>query len=472
MFGKTLLSIVGLLFAGSKFVSAGTITFKDIPACDSAYESKTSCGGDDVAASTYCYSNNRLFGFSADNTEKTDCNKILALTLESINIVTLGDAIATADLGSIGSAYIDTVAIYDCDNDSCQRVTGLVKKEGVAEYYMVGTGSGDDAAVNLDDNTEYLVFDGTGAIAYSKQDDAFKKNASRDGDNLCVDGSSVLWETRKKALCGADSDCSYYDCKDGVCTLTRVNTLPKSIEGGDECDPATCTDDKCAAGYHLVGGNTLYYCDGSTGCGKAALTEENIPIGYLVNADGGYIECKFNDGSRVCSAASPTAAGCQTVGGLHTTTDANDATIFNLCLDTTGSTISVDLSTDTDENGAIDSAGKYMIALGTTGLFGVDGRADAAYYLTVEVDGDGNVTVLKEADSVRYRYTATDATTHTSTLYQVYDRATAQGKTSPNDICDASGAKPFEFKLVQWTLEPAANDAVDYYIEGDNTDLS
>jgi len=467
MFGKTLLSIVGLLFAGSKFVSAEAITFKDIPVCGDAYEDKAKCE-DSGNAETYCYRNNKLFGFSSDNEDKSKCDTVLQLTSERINIVTLGDAITPVTLASIGSAYIDTVAIYDCDATSCQRVTGLVKKEGVAEYYMVGTGSGVDTPAVLNSDTEYLVFDGTGAIAYSKQEDSFAKNASRDGDNLCVDGSSVLWETRKKALCGADSDCSYYDCKDGVCTLTRVNTLPKSIEGGDECDPATCTDDKCAAGYHLVGGNTLYYCDGSTGCGKAALTEENIPIGYLVNADGGYIECKFNAGSRVCSAAVPTAAGCQTVGGLHTT---SDGTVFNLCLDTTND-ISVDLTTNTDVDGAIDSAGKYMIALGTTGLFGVAGRADAAYYLTVEVDGDGNVTVLKEADSVRYRYTATDATTHTSTLYQVYDRATAQGKTSPNDICDASGAKPFEFKLVQWTLEPAANDAVDYYIEGDNTDLS
>lgn len=245
--------------------------------------------------------------------------------------------------------------------------------------------------VELTAGKNHLVHDGTtGAL---KAIDSSKEDATVDnGIDYCVDDNLIIWD-RKKALCGSDSDCIYYTKDQNGWQKTNDNV--KRVSQG--CDPATCEDDSCEAGYYLVGGNSLYLCDGTIGCGKAAQTQEQIPIGLLVNQQGGYIECKYNNGSKECSAATITAKGassdddCKTVGGLYVAYDDNKT---KLCLDTT-SKISVDLETDLDNNG-IDAEGKYIIPLGSsTGLFGIAGNASTALYITVSVDAVGNVKVIK-----------------------------------------------------------------------------
>jgi len=75
-----------------------------------------------------------------------------------------------------------------------------------------------------------------------------------------------------------------------------------------------------------------------------------------------------------------------------------------------------------------------------------------------------------ESEIVKYKYTDSDATNKT-TLYKIYSRTEEDGARLPNEICNAKVQKPFEFILVQWPVESDTNPNVDYYIEGNNSDL-
>jgi len=281
-----------------------------------------------------------------------------------------------------------------------------------------------------------------------------------DGVDLCVDDNDIVRE-RIEGVCNGtyeSGDCTYITCnKNNVCRVTIRNANPSAL-----CD-VTSAVETCDKGYYLVESN-LYKCDGvkvnSMGC--EIITGNKIPIGYLVNkyeAGKPYIECSLSENStdRECTAKTTEALSttCSGAGVLFVENGKK-----RLCVD---GTISVDLSTDTNNDG-IDGAGNYMIPLGNTGLFGIDGSTEN-YYLVVKVDDEGNATLVGGSDThVRYRYTAADINTK-STLYQVYER-------SSSEICGEEGAAPFEFMMVQWIVAGLKTDIVDYYIEGDNKHLN
>jgi len=199
--------------------------------------------------------------------------------------------------------------------------------------------------------------------------------------------------------------------------------------------------------------------------------EADLPIGYLKTGDG-YIKCEFNkEGKKVCSKVTVDKTACEAIGELFKT----GSVTYNLCIDPTeGSTVSLDLTTDGNADNAIDSTGQYVIAIGE-GLFGINKINDGmSYYVVVEVDELGNVTVVKEPKAIKYRYTDTDSTQHRYTLYKIYGGAEVNSETEAGEICDATGGpgKPFEFEYVQWSLSSGANQAVDYYKEGGNSDLT
>jgi len=519
MFGK-ILSIVGLLFLGSQITSVSA------EVCGFGTVSTDGCTlTGDCNSSNYGYYG--VFkaaddGYTVVNDDKNniDIDGILVRIFDDDGTTacepvegpiayyksTWNDA--TKYLKATGTGKVVNIATEDSDN-ACTTAAGSIKSDGSAVcidnlgnsidfgtygHLISDTGSvfgGSKVVisstnniikkVDLSDQKDRLVDDNGTIKAITYQLTDAESNFDEDID-YCVDENLIIWK-RKEALCGAGSDCTYYTKDQSGWTKTD-NNVPRVDSSTPVCDPA---DDNgtCAKGYHLVSGditNSLYFCDGETGCGDDAISETSIPIGYLVNAGGeGYIKCEFSAGTRVCSSASVVAAGssssddCKTVGGLYK--DYTGGKI-NLCLDST-SKISIDLET-TDDSG-VATQGKYILPLGgsTSGQFGVEGRNDASYYISVEVDADGNVLVLKESSPVRYRYTATDVSEHTSTLYKIYNRVTAQKteNVATNMICDTTGAKPFEFMLVQDSTEwndvyRELNTDVDYYVEGDNGDLT
>jgi len=117
------------------------------------------------------------------------------------------------------------------------------------------------------------------------------------------------------------------------------------------------------------------------------VTGENIPIGYI-KVGTGYIECKYDtEGSKECKPATLSKTACEVVGELFKTEEKT-----NLCIDPKNN-VSVDLTTDTSAPTGIDSEGQYVISV-AGGLFGIGNwNGNRSYYVIVEVDSLGNVTL-------------------------------------------------------------------------------
>jgi len=191
-----------------------------------------------------------------------------------------------------------------------------------------------------------------------------------------------------------------------------------------------------------------------------AIIGDNIPIGY-VKAGDSYLECGFNEnGKKGCVDADVTGTECtsETVGKLITSGG------IKLCVDPSIDPVNVSSGT-----------AEYLIALGN-GKFGIGGRNDGKeYFIDVKI-ADSNVTVVKEPNTIKYRYTGTDAETHRKSLFKIYDKnaASQPEAQAANGICDATASGPgksFEYEVIEWPVGSGANPAVDYYTPGDNSNL-
>jgi len=181
MFGKKVLSIVALLYTATQLVSGTSVDAPVIGECPLSYTSTTECTSTGEAV-TYCYRDNTLFGFSSGNSAMATCDIKLGLLTSRVNFINIG----TADITNINNSLaelgdgisIERVVIYDCDDSSCERISGIVKKNS-ANYYKIGISNSDNTGGDLvNQEKKYLVFDGTSnkGIVYSYQDNSFKKD--------------------------------------------------------------------------------------------------------------------------------------------------------------------------------------------------------------------------------------------------------------------------------------------------------
>lgn len=472
MFGKTLLSIVALLFAGNQLVSAASV---DAPSIDDCSTTPSDCISDgEKGADGFCYNavDNKLYVINKAN----NCYKVagVELTMDKVNVVKLDSEITdvTSSLSSLDTADIGKIAIYDCDGTSCERITGIIKKSS-QNYFSIGIGAGasnNEAADLADQGKEYIVIDGTGnkALAYSYQDGDFKKNAGRNaGDNLCVDAKSVIWEDRKEALCDADGDCQYYyDCDNGICELTRANKLAKKEHEAPDCNPVTSGRTNCSDGYHIANddGNALvttsgklWYCGAEVG-GTGCEARPNA-IGYFVNEEDSGIPsilCTVSANAQTCTKVSIGYADCDAVGKLREVSQ-NSGT-YALCLDSTGS--GVELTSVADK--------QLIIGIGKSNdLYGVApntiagaGQEATKFNLVLSVT-DNYVQLVKESTPVRYKYTNDER----DTAPIIYDRVAAQTAKAleGTNICFNANT-PYEYKLVQWVDDLNACEFADFYV--------
>jgi len=206
-------------------------------------------------------------------------------------------------------------------------------------------------------------------------------------------------------------------------------------------------------GYYSVGsianlvvtaaetGVILYSCAADTVGLKCGQVTSDIPIGYLVNKGNGsgsapYIEC-VKGGTCDAIAVSGECSQASHTGSLHSTN--------KLCV-----------YTEADYSITLTGAneGKYLVSAGTS-LFGLKNKADS--YIVVNLDNEGNLTVVKESSAVRYRYTL-----NTDSQNKVHPRAQAVTETGDGDICGTG--TPKEFTMIQWVDEGIEADKADYYI--------
>jgi len=309
MWAKTLLSIVGLLFASSQ-------VYADYSECQPTYSSPTctpgTCtSGDDgyyIAKDTgelvkvsnsdstakcalvtengyYSTKDGRLYLKNGDNID----------SLEFIqNCSKAGDIIGNGDL------CLDTTNIASLNDDNNYLFTdnGNVFGEGAGKNVVITSAEGSDKFVMNNDLTtgEYCVSD-AGVV-----------------------GSQLVDENdRLNAFC--NGGCNVYECENGVCSTDLTLDCSRSVPG--TCDPTKTSvedesnnEENCTDGAYYLSSGTIYLCE--TNVNKVKCVAQNgiggnpaVPIGYFINTgvSDSYISCDGDNCSEVTK-GSITATDC------------------------------------------------------------------------------------------------------------------------------------------------------------------
>jgi len=523
MFGKKILSVVGLIFLGSQIVSIEgqeckpTYNSSGEPACSAVNcgqndNDKTfiATGIDDSEGNEYAVTvtySDPAEGASCELKENFNGQDYCVDNNGFIYERTVGLCNAVVDAGNE-----DCKKYYNCNSGVCEVSTSnsdpnagcvpAVGKKCGAGYYLVdsnelsiGSGqlwqcfgeesncvsshqigflvnAGSEAA-----NTKYIQCDdvsGNCSIATIGDDcdgtgtggkAAYGQLYTEDGTNykLClfdVEEKSITINESKKYL--IEKKASILGFLQDAVESTKYVAL--EVDASKNIVPVAST----AAGYYsTVSRNpyevvtepetavTLYNCVGDGNGLKCGQVTTPMPIGYLKNQAGigaPYIYCPK---SGICDAIAVTGTSC-----VATAINEGDVTTGNLysysgnkfCVFNSGNQ-SIDLTTGTGTN-----EGMYFVSAATS-LFQLSTKADG--FIIVRLDGQGNLTVVKESTTpVRYRYTL-----GSDTKNKIHPRAQAKEETGTGQICNASGT-PKEFTLIQWESSDIDNDKAyaDYYI--------
>ncbi|KAL6632872.1 hypothetical protein U3516DRAFT_655676 [Neocallimastix sp. 'constans'] len=437
----------------SSLTSCGNISNFNAEACGTATTANSS---------KYCiHSDKKIYEVKTG----TDCSQLGTplsdagvYAFEDANDGNGGTAVTLGAAGSVTTA--ENLVLYQCVSGIFTQTYGHIIVGSsdnkyctiTAEAGQINSCSSTDpttlgASVSklVTDSTKLFTNDNSKKVVATSAENYYILDVSFDGEDYCVDKSGEVFN-RKMGLCKADTtgeDCdSYYNCSKGVCQLSNTNANPR--QSSDECIPAA--DTQCDKGYYLVKGGeiikdttttgaTLWFCPGGKDC-----QDKTGLLGFFNNKGQAeqYIECTVEG----CKGTTVTGTSCDsTAEGQAVTT----GTFYNsgglkLCIYDSG-----------DESLTV-TAGNYFVSIKTS-LLGLKALTD--HFIAVNVDADGNLTVLKE--TIRYRYTLFGEN-------KIHLREDAKTETSTNQICDA-GVTPFEYILDQWTSSSTIDsDKADYYV--------
>ena len=372
MFGKRILSLLSLLFAGSQLISvanAGACTF------DGTAISGGSCDG-----SSYLINSGKTVV-----TDTTTC-------ISDSAVCTLVECPSTDGPCEKEDSYSGFVVVGSklakCTNGDC--VTQNMFENGATKYLVRDI---DDSLTNKG-NTIAVTSNGT----------SLSLDTSLTADELCVSADTAQFtetsteESRYDCFCGENT---LYKCESGVCTTNLTLDCKRQTK---TCDPTkdSTTDpnnneQECVDGGYYLDTNTLYECKGETvqctpqdgGSGHPA-----IPKGYFPNSGSDastnpYIQCngstcvslvkttitksgcgadgvKVGDlifitgsGYRLCTASDKPVALSDNKKYLITLVDSTDNAFTNAA--DAGKAIIVDTTTTTAILNAVASNGNYII---------------------------------------------------------------------------------------------------------------
>lgn len=408
MFGKRILSIVGLLFLGSQFstVSAECDTWTSVN--EGTYTIAAGCtlNGYYVA---YEENDNGASG-KVLNVDTNRSDKIGVLI--QVDSETSTTARVVEDVGyflSPDGKYISNdyqghakllSDVEGCTDDNIGKLVIINdgqerRKRGITYQVCLGSKSdGTFASVSFSgsDSNKYLLTldkvqlfsdsDTTGGVI-SVAEKSITWDNDNDDKDFCVDTDTKVISNRPSEYCnGNESDnCgSYYSCKNGICSNT--STAKKRTEGCDIEDSGTYS--KCGKGYYIKTDKTLMYCTGS-GCGPKPTV-----IGYLVNngdADK-YIKCVAS-GTKSGSYEGNSCDNIEITGLKQTCTD-GDAGLGALIKDVSNN-IQICNTATTGVNVVASDGTK------TTGQYFIDGNvADKTF--TKKAQGEDALVMIDIAD--------------------------------------------------------------------------
>ncbi|KAG4092929.1 hypothetical protein H8356DRAFT_1049088 [Neocallimastix lanati (nom. inval.)] len=456
MFVKKFLGIIALVFASS-YISTVSAD------CKPTYTEKDGCVVDSCedAEFGYYYATDTLVKVTAADS----CEKV-----ETAGFYVTKD-------GSYYSVNSSKITAGVSSNENCSKA-GAGNFETTNKHFCLTN----NKELTLNDGKSYMFTDSGNIFTNGGSDNVVIKSDAESitintdymvNYNLCVDEDLVVWE-RKKALCNAETDCTYYNCNDGqTCTEIEENIDPndevsiiKKEDEDESCDLDTAAN--CEEGYYIIekddtekalinspsyknekeedvdyeyGEVDLYLCEKDD---KEVLkcTKQDVVPGYLVNSGNGkgtasFIECTSVGCKPIAVTGTSCAAeakdGAITTGQLYL-----DSKSFKLCI-YDGEDKSVELGKD---------EGDYFVSIDAS-LFGITLQTD--HFIVVNVDSTGNIKVVN--DNVRYRYVIEDE-------YLIHKKP----ETIPSKagICE-NVEKIFEYVLDNYT--EGLDENVAYYVQ-------
>jgi len=174
------------------------------------------------------------------------------------------------------------------------------------------------------------------------------------------------------------------------------------------------------------------------------ITEEKQPLGYVTTDENEIIKCQFNkEGKKEYIVVTPSVIeNCKDDDGTGKIYKEDDEKF--ICINSTKVQIN-----------AVNEV-EYLMPL-VDGLFGINNTDNNKYYIRVKMDGKGNVlTALKKSETVMYRYA------NRLEKYKIYAKT---------DAVDETSSHTYEYKLVLWQPSLGFVKEIEYYRDGDNSDL-
>jgi len=333
MFAKKFLSIVSLLFVGRQLVTAEKVAAPTIvDGCGGTAPSNECTSGE--KADTYCYHGKKLYG---TNNSSSNC-LVSTLTLTTgVIVVKLGDDVVSENLSGDISEDIAKIAIYNCNDDVCERSYGYIKDNGVY-YYYIGADNQNEKITPTGDSCSGIIgtLDANNALCLGYDDPsstvaAFGEKAyyllsgtTSDGNPFTADSSSynipiqrgtnymikdtLLTEEvysqygtnklieRKENFCSGTILNTYYNCADGDCTLTPNTYIAGTylIDGSVYlCDSSSCSPKNDVNGLQAFN----YNCENDKTYAKligasdfASLVVADLPNVFLYECTSGVCE--------------------------------------------------------------------------------------------------------------------------------------------------------------------------------------
>jgi len=508
MFGKKLLSLVSLLFLGSKFATVSadcTTTYSGglliNEECDIGYYLINKAGNGLLAsvASNECVGETCTLVYCSENDNSTTCTPkasvtglvtygldgttILECTAGQCSVKTASESGCTGALAggiiSGGSKLCITAEnssekdfSYSVTNNSYYYITvaigsttvftGPDEVSGNAKKVLVRIGNGIAELITAfgDRTTNYLAHDGSDEIAIKYDGvDTISKNVLITGDEeYCVDDNTKVITERSPNFCTnglANVNCDkYYLCDSGVCQdkTTTIDARQEVTCNNNGINGITTCDD---GDYYITvtgqvtlkdgtGAGDLVECKATADPSIIQCNKKTDIIGYLKNADG-------TNASTIpyikCSAKNDGTATCEAIGQPSE----------SACTDSTAGTgkliynsvykICIDGTHSVDiENASV--AGSYLIDASKDSAFEHAGVKNI--YSVVAKIGGGNA-IRKPQDGKKYIYVKT-------TTKQVFEK----GETGASDLC--SGDNINSGAATEYVLnKKQGTDYVDYY---------
>lgn len=147
MFAKKLLSIVGLLFIGSRITS---VNAEGIESCGTAGVTITGCEAQTGTATGVCIDGNKIYTYAEDT--KSTCYVSESSLASGVHVLTVEEATVTdVEFSAVDTTANTNYLLYICDDSKCDITNGFVKGKNDAYIKIIsGETAGEDASTSLD----------------------------------------------------------------------------------------------------------------------------------------------------------------------------------------------------------------------------------------------------------------------------------------------------------------------------------